>query len=491
LDQLSAQIVDPDGLELTARGEIGNLVEMDSVSLHSQFSGLEIHKLLSSLLNDFQFGSSMGTVNGAFDLTNSGDLWQASNISVATDRNSTFHMSARGQQTDLLGTPSGTIETTFEIDNPDLLAELTGLRIDPVKGNAVIHNSAKDMSVVLEGSVGDTELSVTARLGITGDSISELELSINSPQVYLEDFDLQSTDSESGADYSPAEKIGENVSPSLLSRIVGRAPPYPVDVKIVLDNLNGESVDIDGIDIHLAGNNGRHTLRKFTVNYGETAAEIRGLIDLNHTPPMLSIGGEIIDANMNQFMADLGIDSDVKGTLSMRAGLTTSGDNSEELVAALNGSFAMALEDAEVEGAAYDVLATDLLAWIYTGAATEESTLIDCTRAKFQLVNGQATSDDLYMETRRIIASGEGKLDLVNKSLDLTITPKSKSRIGQIPAAIRLSGKMSDPEVSVSPLSAYANIYSEFLLIVPNFFMRVFGIQRSQPEESCLSSLYL
>ncbi|MEH6519507.1 MAG: AsmA-like C-terminal region-containing protein, partial [Halioglobus sp.] len=210
----------------------------------------------------------------------------------------------------------------------------------------------------------------------------------------------------------------------------------------------------------------------------------------NPTPPIFSLGGEFMAVDMNQLITDLGIDSDIEGTLSVRSGLTATGLNSDELVHSLNGSFALALEDAEIKGAAYDVLATDFLGWLYSGAALEPSTYIQCTRASFKLRNGKARSRDLYMETERMLAKGKGKLNLVDNTLDITITPKSKTRLGQIPPSITLSGDIGDASVSISPVSAYANLYSEVLLIVPNFFMRLFGRELAPEKGACLAALY-
>ena len=88
-----------------------------------------------------------------------------------------------------------------------------------------------------------------------------------------------------------------------------------------------------------------------------------------------------------------------------------------------------------------------------------------------------------------MIATGEGRLDLVENTMDITFTPKSKTRIGQIPSSITLKGDFSDPKVSVSAIAASANLYSELLLIVPNFFMKIFGRQRAPKEEACVAAI--
>ena len=103
-------------------------------------------------------------------------------------------------------------------------------------------------------------------------------------------------------------------------------------------------------------------------------------------------------------------------------------------VQSLDGSVAIALEDTIIQGGAYDVLATDLLAWIYSGAVLETSTHLDCTMARFDIKKGVARTDSIYVQSERMIATGKGIFDLPGQKMDLTITPRSRSRSFQIPS---------------------------------------------------------
>nr|WP_232059411.1 AsmA-like C-terminal region-containing protein [Kineobactrum salinum] len=179
---------------------------------------------------------------------------------------------------------------------------------------------------------------------------------------------------------------------------------------------------------------------------------------------------------------DLGIERDISGSLNLRGGLSAQGITTGELVAQLNGSVGLALEDATVEGAAYDVLATSLLTWLFSGAALEESTQIQCTMARFALVDGVARSDDIYAESERMIATGEGEFDLVNRTLAMTLTPRSRSRAIQIPSKITLRGDMASPRVTVSPVTTTLNISTEVLLFLPRMVMKLLGLNRGRSD---------
>ncbi|MEP5568121.1 MAG: AsmA-like C-terminal region-containing protein, partial [Halioglobus sp.] len=267
---------------------------------------------------------------------------------------------------------------------------------------------------------------------------------------------------------------------------LNNAPSYDTDISINLGGVSGDNTDIDGFNVHFTGTERRYTLRRFSAAYDSSSTEVRGIIDLNTSPPFVSLAGEAIAIPMDTLTRDLGIDFDITGIANLRGGLTSQGDSYQELLDTMSGSVGVSLEDAVIEGAAYDVLATDLLAWFYSGAALEESTKIDCTMALFVLGDGIAASDSLYIETKKMVATGVAELDLGQAELDVKLTPRSKTRKLQVPSSIRLKGSFDDPKVTISPVAAAFNAYAEFLSLVPQLARRIFGSgERRRSERPC------
>jgi uncharacterized protein involved in outer membrane biogenesis len=242
-----------------------------------------------------------------------------------------------------------------------------------------------------------------------------------------------------------------------------------------LSGITGKNTNINSVNIHATGENNRYILRRFSVTYAQADAEIRGIIDLNPAQPAISLAGQALSIPMNTLAADLGADVDIKGILSLRGGISASGTTGTELLSTLDGSVAIALEDAVIEGAAYDILATDLLEWIYSGAMLEKYTDIDCTMAKFQLDDGVATSDSLFVETDKMLATGTGTFDLVRKKMDMTITPMSKSRMLQVPSSVRLKGNFGNLRPIISPITAAADASTRVITLVPQMVFKLFG----------------
>ena len=93
----------------------------------------------------------------------------------------------------------------------------------------------------------------------------------------------------------------------------------------------------------------------------------------------------------------------------------------------LEGSVALALDDATVSGAAYDLLMSNLLAWLATGAS-EKTTTFDCSMAQFDIRSGVAISDSLYIETPRMVATGKARINLPARTIDMRLKPRSRTR---------------------------------------------------------------
>jgi uncharacterized protein involved in outer membrane biogenesis len=269
----------------------------------------------------------------------------------------------------------------------------------------------------------------------------------------------------------------------ILEQLLHTPPPFPFAVKLKIDGITGDNTDIEGADVHFTGEDGRYTLRKFTLDYSDTIAEIRGMIDLNPQPPATSVGVEVVAVPVSALARDLGLDTDIQGTLSVRGGITGFGDNPEAMKSTLQGRVAVALKDAVIQGAAYDVLATDLLAWIYSGAALETSTQVDCAMALLEFEGGVISTDSLYVETPQMIARGKGKLDIVKEHIDLTVTPLSKSRAIQVPSSVRIRGPLGNPKPIISPVTAVMDVSTEALTLIPRLTLRLFGIKKKSRKK--------
>jgi hypothetical protein len=464
---------------LSMSGKIGNLAAMQDIRLQSQFSGIEARDLLMTALEDFDYPRELGRLEGGFTLRKRSGDWTLEALRLETsDRDGPLFFTAGGSIGSLFTVPALNVDARFHLRDPALLAAISGLRMNPASGQIKLQSQGGSTDFSSTSQVGDTLLELDGNVQHTPRGVDKLQARLSSPMVHLDDLGLQAKRTTS-AQYLPSEQIELNAI-QRLENALKSAPRYKTDIAIDLTGINGENTNITSFDLHFTGEQQRYTLRRFTVAYDESITEVRGIIDLNSIPPFASLALEVSALPLKTLTEDLGMDFDVSGTAYLRGGLSSQGASGEALLADLDGNIALALEDAEIEGAAYDVLATDLLAWFYSGAALEKSTYVDCTMAKFLLKDGIATSDSLYIETSKMVATGDAEFNLAKKKMDINFTPKSKSRALQIPSSIRLKGSFDDPSVTLSPIAAAFDAYAEVLTLVPRIAGRLFGIKKAK-----------
>ena len=375
----------------------------------------------------------------------------------------------------------GKFTLDFGSEDGILLEALSGLPLASTAGFITLTMDPASVALSSSIQVGATELALQVDASHSGGALTGLSASLESPLARLHDLGLQATGTEEG-DFRPADKLEPVTENTTLQRLLELAPDYPLDLRLVLGGLQGNASRFDDIKIHITGADTTYLLREFDFVYAGAPAQIRGVIDISASPPGFSIAGQADSIPLNTLSRDLGIQTDISGALNMRGGISAQGLTGAELLRQLDGTVGIALDGATVEGAAYDVLASGILTWLFSGAAREESTYLDCVMAQFSLEDGIARSSDIFVESPNMIANGSGEFDFPARTLDLTLTPRSKSRSVQIPSRISLRGDMASPRTSVSPIATTLDMSSEALLFLPRLVLRVLGI--TKPEQT-------
>ncbi|MBA6412152.1 AsmA family protein [Parahaliea sp. F7430] len=473
-------------LQLQASGKINDLLAFSGTSLALQFSHVDTATLVHTYIDNFPYQGPLGSLSGSGQLIQDGKRWNLHDIMLDSHDNDSFMMHAKGHLDDLGGIPNGNVELSAYSEDQQFIKNISGRAIPSF--SARLQSKAGTENIVTEVSAvtGGTQWQLHNEIKHKNKAITGLSLALSSPLLWLTDLGIQAADPNKVKEQVPAS---EKRNP--LEALIERLPSYPIDLSLDLGGIRGEQSQIQGLELEIIGSNGQYLLRELNVNYEHALAEFRGIIDLQAQPAAISIGGQALAIDMVRLIRDFDIDSDVEGVLNIRGGLTSRGITGQQWIESLDGSLALALEDAVIEGAAYDVLATDLLAWMFSGAALERSTYVDCTMAQFAVKSGVAKTDNLYVESPRMIAKGEGELDLVRQRLDITLTPRSKNRLVQIPSSVSLRGPMKSPKTSVSPIMTTANASAEALMLIPELALKLFGIKadKQKGKRPCQASL--
>lgn len=475
LDKVQARMEGP-GLALHAQGAAPRLLQNPRLDLSLNLEDLDSGQLLARFVPQLQLPRELANLTGTVDVFWTPDVLTLEQINLRSAAHSPLLLDLQGDLSRQASGWQSDLHVELGSDDRAFLQAVTGLKLAPLSSTG--HFTLDDTSFSLDGSArfGSTPLNI----GLQGQHRemrpTELSLDLSAPTLKLADLGLQA-DLSAPEGYRPAQRLeAVEAERRSLQALLDRAPRYPLALKARIGHLEGEQSRFDDIRIQLSGHNGHFLLQEFDFLYDEALAQLRGVVDISVSPPGLSIAGEAQRIPLNTLTRDLGFDNDITGILHLRTGISGEGLDLGSLLSSADGSLSLALEDATIEGAAYDVLATDLLAWLYSGAAMESSTVIECTMADFDFRDGIASSDNLYAASARMVATGRARFDLGQRTLDVALTPRSRSRRLEIPSQITLKGDIASPRTWISPVTTTLDLTTEIISLLPRMLLRVLGI---------------
>lgn len=446
---------------LSLRGGISDASTLQGVDLSMQFSGLSLQGMADSPA----WVPVPLTMNGAMHLSRATSDWHLHDVNLEGAFTDDTQLALSGSISGIPETP--TADLTLALSNGGYALPSpasVGLRSNRI--TAQLRLRERYATVLGEISTPHAPIQTVMSADLENGVLSSITADLYTARLDLADVSLRLNAAHAETDVS-AETPAFDWH-SLL-------PPIPVHATVRIDELYGTETAIDSLVVDIDADAQRYLLKQFDMRYAKGSLQLRGLADMTGTEPALSIAGLGVRVPLAALTRDLGLTQNTRGNLSVRGGLAATGTDLAMLTSSLNGRLALALDHAVVSGAAYDLLMSNLLAWLAVGA-NEKTTTFDCSMAQFDLHDGIASSDSLYIETPRMVATGKARLDLPGDALDVRLEPRSRSRTFQFPSAVKVGGSLSAPTVSVSPLQSTADAAAQALLLLPSLTLKLFGI---------------
>jgi uncharacterized protein involved in outer membrane biogenesis len=452
-----------------AKGTIADLGAVRGLALTLDLEQLRPTPLLAALAIDSAF--PVAEVNGKLLALRAAEPFLARDIDLTVTPVKGMQWQLRGNGQLASGVPEADLEVSLNAATRGAWDELIALPQPPDSASGQIRLRPGYATVLGSVAFGSTDVQAVASTTLANGSITELALDLYAPSLRLGDFArAPTTPVESAAPLQPPTSDDD----SLLGW-TNELPDYPIHLTLRSDGISGDLSRLEQFSLSIEGSDKRYLLRQFDTRYAGGELIVRGVLDLNSTPASISLAGQGIRIPLAALIEDLGLQEAVTGLLSVRGGLSTHGDNPAEWQRGLQGRLAAAVTQTTVSGPAYDLLMSNLLSWLVRGAG-EKSTTFDCSMAQFDLLDGVAQSDSVYIETPRMLATGKARIDLPTSQLDVRLEPRSKTRTFQFPSAVRIVGPLDSPAVKVSPLQATADLSAQALLLLPSLTLKLFGI---------------
>ena len=196
----------------------------------------------------------------------------------------------------------------------------------------------------------------------------------------------------------------------------------------------------------------------------------RLIVDVSQEIPAHSLRLSVTKVEALPLLIDVFAFPHLAGQMQAHAVFQSKGDSPAAIVAALDGTAKVLIENGTVEGLENMIGAVPMNIW-QAWSGSSEKTAFGTFGATFSVANGQAATEDLILDGPHVRASGKGSINFATKSVDFTVEPTvvlnknstsrdSSIRLG-VPVTVR--GPWNNPQVgaqlaSINPEAATKTI---------------------------------
>ena len=189
-------------------------------------------------------------------------------------------------------------------------------------------------------------------------------------------------------------------------------------------------------------------------------------LDARGPVPHESLDARLANARLEHLAPSTKDGPAIEGGLFARARLNGAGDSVRAAAASANGALSVAIPGGEMRQAFAELLGIDVTKGLFLLLSkNEKQTPIRCAVADFEARDGILSARRIVLDTGVVLATGSGRIDLRDETLDLRLTGKPKKfRLIRIGAPITLTGHLAAPKLGVDVAKAAPQVLASAAL---------------------------
>jgi uncharacterized protein involved in outer membrane biogenesis len=196
-------------------------------------------------------------------------------------------------------------------------------------------------------------------------------------------------------------------------------------------------------------------LRVHKLDIGAADGHVSGTLEIDaaQAPTKLALELEARGLRVDQLSATLAANGALTGAVEGRASVKTRGESSHALVAGASGSVTLALADGASVSKRLDAkLGLNGGEWLRTLFDKSARVPVQCASVTLALDHGVATPRRFVFETTDTALAAQGSLDLVDETVDATLTPAHKKlALLSLDKSIRATGSWHAVKIALAP----------------------------------------
>ncbi len=460
---------------LQVTGRVGDVLSRTGVHLRGT---LNVPTTLLVEVESPTAAAKLGNVQGRFDLADPDGSLGLENLKIELVDSNLLTASLEGIVDDIVEGDGFKFQAALNVPDPAALGQVLGIQAIDVAPVAFTGKMSGDYKVIQ--SDGAFKVGQTAFSGIlTGNLAGErpgLKARLTSPRLYFADF---------GFAPEPDGVVDEEqaIPPAMrTTQPVFSDTPLPfevlkavdLDLVIELDELDGVSLDIDKAALHVVLANGVLTIDTLRFNLVNGSMQVQAVVDSTPAKPMLHFEMMIDDLDLGDFLGQVDANVPLDGEFDLIMTVESVGRSPAELADSLKGQVDLAIERGEIRTKLFAFTALDLGSWLFARSTRRGYSELNCFVARFHIVDGEAESVMLMVDTTNVRMLGDGVIELDDERIKLDFTPRAKRRrIVKLTTPFSLEGPLSAPQLQVNTSRAAKRTLAEVVLTPINLLGRL------------------
>jgi uncharacterized protein involved in outer membrane biogenesis len=230
-----------------------------------------------------------------------------------------------------------------------------------------------------------------------------------------------------------------------------RVRAMDADVRFRATSIDAGKIPFKKVDLHAVLKGGVLALDpvEFEMPQGRLSGHIN--IDAREKIPQVRMDVRAVNINLEQLKGSKpGATAPVDGVMQARAVIDGKGDSVHRLMSDANGSFVLVIPQGGIRSAFPELLGIDLKGIGLLVSGDNGRAPIRCGVVKFGIDQGNAAAQNIVLDTKDVVITGHGTVNLGTEALDVTIRgePK-KAHLIRIRAPIDIRGHLIKPSFAL------------------------------------------
>ena len=221
------------------------------------------------------------------------------------------------------------------------------------------------------------------------------------------------------------------------------------NISLIADKITYKDAELKHLKARLRANEGIGQLTVDRITYYNSELNADFNVSTQSNSHTYNIKTESF--NIGKFFKETETTNLLTGEIDFYLDMNSTGRTTKQLAENASGEFIAFVKDGTLHHDSVDKLATSLLSELLPGEQREPHTVIECFFTKFKGDKGLMESEAILLNTKYMVMTGNGKINLGKEEYDLRLIPKPKNlSLFTLDSDILVTGHLTDPQFTIS-----------------------------------------